>query len=329
MIGYYVHHQGSGHLHRATVLAQSLDEPVTGLSSLPKPEGWAGEWVRLERDDAWAEEAGDTADGFLHWAPLGEPGLRSRMAAISTWIGETAPSLVVSDVSVEIALLARLHGVPVVSVVLPGDRGDRAHRLGRAASSALVAFWPEEAEGMVRGVDEPLHCVGAVSRFPVQDQPVRRTSARRVVVLGGRGGGGLTDAELEVARAQTPGWQWEVLGGADGPWLTDPFPSICEADVVVTHAGQNAIAEVAAARRPAIVVPADRPHDEQHSTARVLAGESWPALVEFGFPAAGWAERLERAARLDGSGWERWCDGHAPERFAALVAGLVAEPVAR
>lgn len=328
MIGYYVHHQGSGHLHRATVLAQALDEPVTGLSSLPRPEGWTGEWVRLERDDTWAEEAGDTADGFLHWAPFGEPGLRSRMAAISAWIGEAAPSLLVSDVSVEVALLARLHGIPVVSVVLPGDRGDRAHRLGRAASSALVAFWPEEAEGMVRGVDEPLHRVGAVSRFPVRDEPVRRASpARRVVVLGGRGGGGLTDAQLDLARAETPGWRWEVLGGAEGPWLADPFPSICGADVVVTHAGQNAIAEVAAARRPAIVIPADRPHDEQRSTASVLAGETWPALVEPEFPATGWAERLERAAGLDGSRWARWCDGHAPERFAALVARLVGESV--
>lgn len=329
MIGYYVHHQGSGHLHRATVLAQALDEPVTGLSSLPRPEGWTGEWVRLERDDAWAEEAGDTADGFLHWAPFGEPGLRSRMAAISAWIAEATPSLLVSDVSVEVALLARLHGVPVVSVVLPGDRGDRAHRLGRAASSALVAFWPEEAEGMVRGVDEPLHRVGAVSRFPVQVQTVERAAARRVVVLGGRGGGGLTDVQLDLARSQAPGWHWEVLGGADGPWLVDPFPSICEADVVVTHAGQNAIAEVAAARRPAIVIPADRPHDEQRTTASVLAGETWPALVEPEFPATGWAERLERAARLDGRGWARWCDGDAPERFAALVARLVGESVAR
>ncbi|MET1133179.1 MAG: glycosyltransferase [Aeromicrobium sp.] len=329
MIGYYVHHQGSGHLHRATALAAVLDVPVTGLSSLPRPTGWAGEWIELERDDQWADEPGDTADDHLHWAPLGEPGLRARMAAISAWIAHARPAALVSDVSVEVALLARLHGVPVVSVVLPGDRGDRAHRLGHAASSALVAFWPEEAEGMVRGVADRLHRIGAVSRFPVRDVPVgRHVPGRRVVVLGGRGGGGLTDAHLEPARAQTPGWEWEVLGG-DGPWLADPFPSICDADVVVTHAGQNAIAEVAAARRPAIVIPADRPHDEQRTTARALAAGAWPVLVEPEFPTTGWAERLERAAGLDGARWARWCDGRAPERFATLVDEIVGAEVAR
>ncbi|SKB09044.1 glycosyltransferase [Aeromicrobium choanae] len=329
MIGYYVHHQGSGHLHRATALAAALDVPVTGLSSLPRPAAWAGEWIELERDDRWADEPVDTAGGHLHWAPLGEPGLRSRMAAISSWIADAQPRALVSDVSVEVALLARLHGVPLISVVLPGDRGDRAHRLGQAASSALVAFWPEEAEGMVRGVEARLHRIGAVSRFPVREAPVvRRGPVRRVVVLGGRGGEGLTDADLALARAQTPGWDWEVLGG-EGPWLADPFPSICDADVVVTHAGQNAIAEVAAARRPAIVVPADRPHDEQRTTARALAAGPWPVVVEPEFPATGWADRLERAAGLDGSVWSRWCDGRAPERFAALVGEIVGAEVAR
>ena len=40
MIGYYVHHQGNGHLHRAMTVAPHLPEPVTGFSSLPRPESW-------------------------------------------------------------------------------------------------------------------------------------------------------------------------------------------------------------------------------------------------------------------------------------------------
>lgn len=39
MIGYYVHHHGSGHLHRARSLAAVLGRPVTGLSTLPRPAG--------------------------------------------------------------------------------------------------------------------------------------------------------------------------------------------------------------------------------------------------------------------------------------------------
>ncbi|MFC8762138.1 MULTISPECIES: glycosyltransferase [Streptomyces] len=41
--------------------------------------------------------------------------------------------------------------------------------------------------------------------------------------------------------------------------------------MVVTHAGQNAVAECAAARVPAVVVPQSRPHGEQHATAHALA----------------------------------------------------------
>ncbi|GAA3540420.1 glycosyltransferase [Aeromicrobium flavum] len=329
MIGYYVHHVGSGHLHRATALARVLDEPVTGLSSLPRPAAWAGDWVELERDDLTAETAGDTADGFLHWAPYGDPGLRRRMAAIAAWIGDADPALLVSDVSVEVALLARLHGVPVISVVLPGDRTDRAHQLGYAASRELVSFWPARAEGMVTGVGDRLHPLGGLSRFPLTEAPRRPSARRRVVVLNGRGGGGPTDAQLDEARRQTPAWEWEILGGSDGPWLADPFPSICDADVVLTHAGQNAIAEVAAARRPAVVVPADRPHDEQRTTAAVLAATHWPAVVEPVFPDTGWAERLDRAAALDGGAWAAWCDGRAAERFAEVVDRVVRELAAR
>ena len=62
-----------------------------------------------------------------------------------------------------------------------------------------------------------------------------------------------------------------------------------DADVVVTDAGQNAIAEIAACRTPAVVVPADRPHEEQATTASVLAGTDWPALVLPTFPERGLA----------------------------------------
>lgn len=48
---------------------------------------------------------------------------------------------------------------------------------------------------------------------------------------------------------------------------------------VVTHADQNALAEVAAVRRPAIVVPRQRPHDEQTTAAAVLDTGRWPAFV--------------------------------------------------
>ena len=76
---------------------------------------------------------------------------------------------------------------------------------------------------------------------------------------------------------------WKTLGLRGGRRTPDPWPDICAADVVITHAGQSCVADVAAARRPAIVLPQPRPFDEQHATAETLrrhrlavATRGWP-----------------------------------------------------
>ena len=82
---------------------------------------------------------------------------------------------------------------------------------------------------------------------------------------------------------------------------------------------QGALAEVAAARRPAVVLPQQRPHYEQFATGRALAHGSWPVVVAGDAAAADWPSLLKRAAGLDGQRWSGWCDGLAPTRFARLV----------
>lgn len=330
VVGYYVHHVGSGHLHRATVLARQLAGTgvrVTGLSSLPRPPAWQGEWVELPRDDD-GEPADVTAHGHLHWAPLRHAGTRERAARLSAWIAAARPDLVVVDVSVETLLLARLHGVPTMAVVLPGRRDDPAHLLGLGTAGSLVAFWPEQAEEMSPGLPDELRArlvpLGALSRHPVRPvRPVHGTGGRTVAVLLGTGGHDVSAARLDAARAATPGWTWQVLGADRATWVEDPSAVLAASDVVITHAGQNALAETAAARRPAVVVPQERPHDEQVTTGRVLA-DGWPAVVLDTWPEEGWDQVLERAAGLDGAGWSAWCDGRAAERFADLVVAAVA-----
>ena len=325
MIGYYVHHVGHGHLHRALVVAEALGEPVTGLSSLPAPPDWPGPWIQLERDDA-DPHRDPSPRGRLHWVPLGHRGLRARMAEVASWLRHVEPSVVVVDVSVEIALLVRLHGIPIVTLVGPGERGDPAHLLGFDIADALVGCWPAGATGMLRGVPPPVldrvQAVGAVSRFPPAEPTPSGTASRRVVVLGGTGGQGIGAADVERARHETPDWKWTILDGSDGTWVDDPFPLLCAADVVVTHAGQNALAEVAAARTPAVVVPQARPHREQEVTAEALWHDGWPAVVVDMWPDHDWEHRLEQAARLDGADWASWCDGLAAGRIAEVVRSV-------
>ena len=325
MIGYYVHHVGAGHLHRAQAVVDRTEATVTGLSSLPAPVGWRGPWVQLDRDDAGDGPVDATARGRLHWVPEGDTGLRRRMAALSAWIETARPELVVTDVSVEVTLLARLHGVPVVSVVLPGHRGDHAHRSAYAVSSGLVAAWPAQAAGMVHGLTRAdsrrlLH-VGGLSRLPVARTQATRSGSRSVLLLSGRGGGHPSEEQVRTAAADAPHWRWRVLGGS-GEWCDDPAGALDEADVVVVQAGQSAVADVAASRRPAVVVPAGRPFGEQLATARVLDRGDWPCRVMPRLTATGWPQLLDEMAGLDGDAWGSWCDGGAADRFAAYLGSF-------
>ena len=323
MIGYYVHHQGRGHASRAASIAAATEQEVVVLSSLPRPATWTGGWVLLDRDDGGAAPTAVDAGGRLHWVPLHDAGLAARMAAVSAWIVANRPSLLVVDVSVEIAVLARLHGVPVVTFALPGDRGDAPHGLGFDMADTVLACWPDGAGGVVGGLsassEAKLRPIGAISRFhrsASDPAPVPRT----VLVLSGAGGSGPDAALLTAARASTPDWTWTVLDGTPEGWVDDPWPLICAADVVITHAGQNALADVAAAGRPAIVVPQDRPHDEQLWAARALERDGdYPVLVLDTFPASGWEALLERAATLDGGAWRRWNDGAGAVRAARVL----------
>ena len=333
MIGYYVHHHGRGHLSRALRLARELPGEVTGLSSLEKPDAWTGPWVHLERDDTATTVTDPTARGLLHWVPVGDSGLSSRMARIAQWLDEARPSVVVCDVSVEVTLLCRLLGVPVACVLQPGVRDDPAHRLGHGVSDLLVAFVPPQARRAVQGLRqadlERLHCLGGVSVHRSAAPEELTVEPRSVVVLGGLGGGGLSGAELARAQDSTPDWSWTVLGGPGHPWVDDPLPLLRRAEVIVTHAGLGALADVALARRPAVVLPQERPHREQECTGEVLGDGTWPALVSGLGQEADWPALLAGASRLDGSGWSRWHDGLAPSRFAGLLREFLAQEGSR
>ncbi len=349
MIGYYVHHHGAGHVTRAALLAERLTrrgQTVTGLSSLPRPAGWAGPWLQLPHDAVPApdERANPTAGGALPWAPTGHAGHTGRMAAIAAWVADERPRVVVVDVSVEVAVFVRLMGVPVAVVAMRGDRGDAPHVLAYDLADALVAFWPEGVASACwpqRWLDKTAH-VGALSRLDdlaaatestaprsspdadVAGSHAEATTAggapREVLLLWGRGGEG-SGPDVEAARAATAGaWTWRrppVHATA-----AELLEHLARADVVVVHGGQNAVAEVAAARRPAVVVAEDRPFDEQVETTTVLGRHDIAVGLTAWPEATAWPAVLDRAAALGGAGWARWSDRHAADRAADLLVGV-------
>ena len=331
MIGYYVHHQGAGHVNTALAVIEHLKTPATVFSSLARPPGCRIPWIELADDDTGICPRDVDAHGTLHWVPVHDAGLASRAADIAGWVDQKRPALFVVDVSVEVALMARLGGVPVVVAAMPGLRNDRAHRLAYDLAEALIAPWSHEvlAERWCGDWVRKAHFVGALSRFDDRSTPPRRhvADARggRGLLLWGTGGKAPSASELDAMVRATPSWSWDlraVHGGLPGPQV---WQALCDADVVVSHGGLNSVAEIAAARAPAVLIADRRPFSEQQHTVQALDKanialglDSWPAPER-------WPRLLRQALRIGGSGWRRWSYGDAAERAATLIDSLAAQ----
>ena len=348
VIGWYVHSQGLGHGTRFVTVARRIRElspstAVVGLGSL-RPDTWHGDWIDLPRDDIpQPDDAADVqASGALHYAPLGHDGFQARSVITADWLRKAKCSLFVVDVSVEMLLLGRLCSVPTVTVGMRGSREDRPHSLGFDVATAILAPWPPETQHPGRDfhLDKTI-AVGAFSRF---DERIRDTGApvasEGVLLLTlGFGGHEISSADVAEAMAATPSWQWHIVGSDTDPWgiswpaaatvygcLTDPWPTLIHADVVIGPCSDGTLSEVAAARKPFIALPQARPHDEQMIQARILQDHGL-AEVAWSWPAASdWSGLIDRVRKRAGDRWRWFNDGQGAIRAARALLNLAAGP---
>lgn len=334
-VGYYVHHHGAGHATRALAIARQLKCPVTLIgSNLPPLPASCG---RLDLP-------GDTAPGMrverfetLHYAPLAVHGLRERMGLLGDWMRASWPCLLVVDVSVEVALLARLFGVPTLYLRQHGRRDDPAHRQAYATATALLAPFPPEMESP----DTPAEVLaktryaGWVSRYA--GRAAAEPQAGRVLVINGRGGSAFSHAGLaELARA-CPQRSLYVAGALQGlptqvpdnltylGTLDDPAEEMHRAELVIGSAGDSLVAEAASLGCRYIAIAEERPFDEQLQQARRLE-QLGVAIGLEGWPEASrWPSLLARAQGLEPRTWLAWADAQATSRCAAIIEDVMAE----
>ena len=336
-IGYYVHHHGDGHRQRALcIAAQAPDRFVlmgTGLRD--RTEGLAS--LDLEDDRPTGEmgfDGNDRADDrptALHYAPIDHEGLRRRVARVADWIATARPALMVVDVSVEIAMLARLAATPTVYVRQQGLRTDAPHLDAfRGARALLCPFAaPLEDPGTAAWVrDKTVYCPGLTP-----PSPTRAVWGDGVLIVSGQGGAAADGDRIAALARAYPGRRWRVAGPmtepADPPpnlkalgWCPAIAEEIGSAGLVVGGGGNGLVSAVLAAGRPFLCLPEPRPFDEQRIAARRLAAvgaavthDGWP-------PIAAWAGLMEAADRIDPDTQRALSDPDGPGRTARRLIAL-------
>lgn len=242
------------------------------------------------------------------------------------------------DVSAEVSVLGRLLGLPVVTVRQHGLRTDDAHLLAYGASHSLLAPYPQEMEepSVPRWVAGRTFYAGGFCRDDARIGEAAgggRDRVRTVCVLVGAGGSSLGHEEVARAAVACRGWRWVVLGGLPGagrpvpnlvhhPWAGDVFSHLLGADVVVASGSHNSVMEAAAARKPLVCIPQDRPFDEQGSKGRCLE-RLGAAVVRDGWPAASrWPALLSEALALGPANLSRLVDGGGARRAAGFLDDL-------
>jgi UDP-N-acetylglucosamine--N-acetylmuramyl-(pentapeptide) pyrophosphoryl-undecaprenol N-acetylglucosamine transferase len=300
--GYYVHHQGAGHLHRARIIASELSRPCRIIGSFEADDGDVLSLPSDQIDPSFAglDKTPHCPEAF-HYAPIGVAGVRDRMAMIASWIASADPALFIVDVSVEISLFVRLMSVPLVVVRLSGERTDRPHLEAFRAAEALLCPYPEilEMESTPKWVRAKSIFGGFLAK-PSSPFPSTRVEEGRVAVVFGRGGIAPDIQTLIKAAATVPKCEWHIYGpikplGQVRPnlnvhgWISDIGAAIDQADIVVGGAGDDLLAKVAARNKPFVCIPEDRPFDEQRVKAQRLASlgivltlDRWPEAANWG-----------------------------------------------
>lgn len=340
-IGWYVHHQGAGHLQRARAVAAHLSRPCTIIGTLAPFDTTGLDILDLPDDRPLGDGAG--FDGFdgeaerpeaFHYAPLRHPGLRNRMARIAAWVERTDPALIVVDVSVEVALFARLLSVPTVVVRLAGERTDRPHLEAFRSASRVLAPFPASLESP--SVPDWVKAKTFYAGFLGGERPAAKQDGRDIVVVFGRGGEGGDLPALAAAARAVPERTWHVLGPVTGQsdlppnlhlhgWVADVGALVAGAAILVGGGGDGLVALAAAQGKRFLCLPEPRAYGEQTEKAEALrqlaaavVRASWP-------PAEEWPAVVGETLALDPAIIAGLHDPAALMRCAAFLDGLAGE----
>src|SRR5680860_1869308 len=149
MIGYYAHSHGSGHCNYANLFSKVFGKSLTVFTDRNHAFDRGTNVVMLENEDPDGNEYQRSCfpePRALHYAPVHIAKITRRNKIILDNVLKRNISLLIIDVSVEMAMLARVSSIPYAYVRLQGDRNDFPHLNAFEGASFLLAYFPKEME---------------------------------------------------------------------------------------------------------------------------------------------------------------------------------------
>jgi len=291
MIGYYAHSHGSGHCNYAQIFARFLGRDLVVFTDRDYCFDYDVNVVRLPNENPDGSQF--DRDIFkepssLHYAPVNMRKITERNETILKTIIERNIKLLIIDVSVEVAMLARVSSIPYAYVRLQGDRNDLPHINAFEGSTFLIAYFPKEMESNKTPdwVKSKTIYLGFISKYMFESTSVRRPSKYcsngkpNLLYLSGFGGTKTIDfssiGQFYNIYVVGPGSVCSVcsiyahIGVVE---CTRAF--IVHADIIVAGCGSNTTSEILALGKRFIAIVEDRHYDEQKMMAEGLQRNGW------------------------------------------------------
>ena len=260
-------------------------------------------------DDVLAGRAGQNwQPASLHYSPVGNSDIQQRSHKILDTIYQRRIDLMIIDVSVEVAMLCRAASVPYLYVRLPGIRDDVPHLNAFAGALALLAPYPRTLESTKTPewisqktlyldfintqqknaqtyqdfIKDLMQLITDKKALSLMLNDKDKDTPTIVTVIKGYGGHQAIDAKLPELRQLLPHAFIISLGPIDEDKrhyvdiavdVSDVTPFIEHSDYLLMACGLNAVAQAYDYATPLVVLPDDRPHQEQEVMAEALIAQ--------------------------------------------------------
>lgn len=260
-------------------------------------------------DDVLAGRAGQNwQPASLHYSPVGNSDIQQRSHKILDTIYQRRIDLMIIDVSVEVAMLCRAASVPYLYVRLPGLRDDVPHLNAFAGALALLAPYPRTLESTKTPewisqktlyldfintqqknaqtyqdfIKHLMQLITDKKALSLMLSDKDKDTPTIVTVIKGYGGHQAIDAKLPELRQLLPHAFIISLGPIDedkrhyvdiAAEVSDVTPFIDYSDYLLMACGLNAVAQAYDYATPLVVLPDDRPHQEQEVMAEALIAQ--------------------------------------------------------